>query len=169
MISVSVVGPESTGKTTLARSLSEHYNAVWVPEYARDYLTELPRPYDQSDLLSIASGQLKALNEGVKNANGLLLQDTDLMVIKIWSEVKYGSVNPWIQMQLEMNLPDFYLLTFYDIPYEEDPLRETPERRPELFDLYEAEVKKTGVPYQVVSGSHQDRLETAIRNINTIL
>ena len=101
MISVAVVGPESTGKTTLTQSLSAYYSAVWVQEYAREYLTDLDGPYDQSDLLSIAAGQIKSLNESAKKANGLLLQDTDLMVIKIWSEVKYGDVNPWIQMQLE--------------------------------------------------------------------
>ena len=169
MITVSIVGPESTGKTTLTKSLSEHYKTTWVPEYAREYLTNLGRNYDQRDLLSIASGQLKSFNESAKTANNLLLQDTDLLVVKIWSAVKYGNVNPWINMQFEMNLPDFYILTFYDIPYEEDPLRESPERRPELFDIYEEEVKKTGVPYEVVQGKPADRLDSAIRNINTIL
>ena len=169
MISVAVVGPESTGKTTLTKSLSEHYRATWVPEYSREYLTKLERPYDQSDLLSIASGHLKSTREAIKRANGLLLLDTDLMVIKIWSVVKYGTVNPWIEMQLEMNLPDYYILTFFDIPYEDDPLRESPEKRPELFDLYEAAVKKTGVPYTIVQGSHVNRLNEAIRTINTIL
>ena len=169
MISVAVVGPESTGKTTLTQSLSAYYSAVWVQEYAREYLTDLDGPYDQSDLLSIAAGQIKSLNESAKKANGLLLQDTDLMVIKIWSEVKYGDVNPWIQMQLELNLPDYYFLTFYDIPYEEDPLRESPKTRPELFDIYKKEVKKTGVPYTILKGSHRGRLANAIRIINTIL
>lgn len=169
MISVAVVGPESTGKTTLTKSLSEHFKSVWVKEYARDFLSNLGREYDQSDLLSIASGQLKALNEGAKQANGLVLQDTDLLVIKIWSQFKYGNVNPWIELQHDMNLPDFYILTFFDIPYEEDPLRETPEKRAELFEIYESELKKLSVPYFVVKGSHQERLKDAIHSINSIL
>jgi len=169
MISVAVVGPESTGKTTLTQSLSEHFKAVWVKEYARNFLENLGRPYEQADLLSIAAGQLKSLNEEARNANGLLLQDTDLMVIKIWSHYKYGNVNPWIDMQLGMNLPDYYILTYYDIPYEEDPLREHPEKRAELFDIYESELKKLPVPYVVVQGSPEKRLNDAIHSINTIL
>ena len=169
MISVAVVGPESTGKTTLTKALSVHYKTVWIPEFAREYLTNLGRPYDQSDLLKIASGQLKSCDNGAKRASRLLLQDTDLMVIKIWSEVKYGTVNPWIKMQMELNPPDYYFLTFYDIPYEEDPLRESSESRPQLFDLYEKEVKKIGIPYTILQGSLTERLTKAISTLNTIL
>ncbi len=168
MISIAIVGPESTGKTTLAQSLAKQFETVWVPEYSREYLNALDRPYNQTDLIEIASGQLRAEKKVRKKAKDLIFLDTDLFVIKVWSEFKYGNCDPWILQQLEMNKADFYLLTFFDVPYEDDPLRESPENRPELFDIYEKELKSHGVNFQVVQGSSQKRLEQAIENINRI-
>lgn len=169
MISIAVVGPESTGKTTLVESLAAHYKTIWVPEYAREYLNEREGHYDQSDLLKIAKGQLKLEKEYRKKAKGLIFLDTDLFVLKVWSQVKYGSCDPWIIQQLEMHQSDLYLLTFFDIPYEEDPLREHPEMRPELFDMYEHELKQYGVNYKVVQGDAHKRLQEAIKSINRII
>jgi NadR type nicotinamide-nucleotide adenylyltransferase len=169
MMTVSIVGPESTGKTTLAKSLAAHYNTSWVAEYAREYLNNLDRPYNQSDLLQIASGQLKASKEVRKKVGNLLIQDTDLYVIKVWSEFKYGNCDPYILQQLDMQHVDLYLLTFFDIPYEDDPLRENINERPELFDIYEKELKASGVPYVVVQGDLSKRLKIAVRSINNLL
>ena len=169
MITVGIVGPESTGKTTLAKDLAANYNTVWVPEYAREFLTKLKRPYVEDDLIDIARGQLETERKLRKKAKDVLVLDTDLFVIKIWSEFKYGNCDPWILQQLEMNLASVYLLTHFDIPYEHDPLRETPEKRPELFDLYEMALKDAGVPYTVVQGDKNKRLDTAIQKINSII
>ncbi|MCO6359770.1 AAA family ATPase [Roseivirga pacifica] len=169
MITVSIIGPESTGKTTLAKSLAAHYETVWVEEYAREYLDSISRPYTQSDLLEIASGQLKKQKEGRKNANKLLVQDTDLYVIKVWSEFKYGSCDPYILQQLDMQFVDLYFLTFFDVPYQDDPQRENRNERPELFDIYEKELKKSGVPYVVLQGDHSKRMKEAISTINNLL
>lgn len=169
MISIAIVGPESTGKTTLTNSLAKHYKTEWVPEYSREYLNAIDRPYNQTDLIEIASGQLKAEKKGRKKAEDLVFLDTDLFVIKVWSEFKYGNCDPWILQQLDMNKADLYLLTFFDVPYEDDPLRESPQYRPQLFDIYEKELKAYGVNYKVIQGSTQKRLESAIQSINTIL
>ncbi|WP_286755171.1 ATP-binding protein [Roseivirga sp. UBA838] len=169
MITIAVVGPESTGKTTLTEALAAHYKTLWVPEYSREFLTNLNRPYIQNDLIAIAEGQLREERKYRKQVKDLLFLDTDLFVIKIWSEFKYGHCDPWILQQLSMNQASYYLLTYYDVPYEEDPLRESPENRPELFDLYEKALKEYGVAYEVVQGSFQKRLETAIQKINSIL
>lgn len=170
MLTVAVVGPESTGKTTLARSLAEHFKTPWVPEFAREYLTKLNRPYTQSDLLEIAKGQLKAENKLQSKANNrLLFLDTDLLVIKIWSEFKYGNCDPWIEQQLRLNQPSVYILTHFDIPYEEDPLRENPDERPELYDLYEEALQNSDSPYFIVQGNQQKRFDKAVKSINSIL
>lgn len=169
MLTVGIVGPESTGKTTLAQGLAKHFNTSWVPEFAREFLSELDRPYVKEDLVAIARGQMKLEKKLRKTAKNVLFLDTDLMVIKIWSEYKYGSCDPWILQQLNMNRPSIYFLTHFDIPYEEDPLRENPTTRPELFDLYEAALKKSGTPYFVLQGNQAKRLETAIQKINSIL
>lgn len=169
MLTVGIVGPESTGKTTLAKSLAENFKTLWVPEFAREFLTQLNRPYVQDDLISIARGQLQAEKQLRKKAKDLLILDTDLFVIKIWSEYKYGNCDPWILQQLSMNQAGFYFLTHYDMPYEEDSLRETPEKRPELFHMYEAALKESGSPYLVLKGDEDDRLETAVQRINSII
>lgn len=169
MLTVGIVGPESTGKTTLAKGLAEHFNSIWVPEYAREFLSELDRPYNQEDLISIAKGQLDAESKARRQAKDSLFLDTDLFVIKIWSEFKYGNCDPWILQQLSMNQANLYFLTHFDIPYEDDPLRETPEKRPELFHLYERALKESGVLYAVIQGDERERLETAIQKVNSIL
>lgn len=169
MLTVGIVGPESTGKTTLAKGLAEHFNSIWVPEYAREFLSDLDRPYNQEDLISIAKGQLDAERKARRQAKDSLFLDTDLFVIKIWSEFKYGNCDPWILQQLSMNQANLYFLTHFDIPYEEDPLRETPEKRPELFHLYERALKESGVLYAVIQGDERERLETAIQKVNSIL
>src|SRR5690606_40357439 len=87
---IAIVGPECTGKSELAAYLADHFNTVWVPEYARGYLDNLVRPYEEHDLLTIAHGQLRLETEWALSANGLLVCDTALLVIKIWSEFKYG-------------------------------------------------------------------------------
>ncbi|MBO3699372.1 ATP-binding protein [Fabibacter sp. E12] len=164
-----IVGPESTGKTTLAKSLANHFQTEWVKEYAREYLTELGRSYTQSDLVEIAKGQVASENRIKKKAKRLIFLDTDLLVIKIWSEFKYGSCDPWIEQQLAMNRADLYLLTDFDIPYEDDPLRESPNQRGELFEIYKKTLIDSGSNFHVVKGDHSERLEEAIGYINLIL
>ncbi len=169
MITISVVGPESTGKTDLAEALARHYNTNWVTEYSRKFLNALERPYEFKDLSDIAKGQAKLQNEAQKNGGDLVIFDTDLLVLKVWSEFKYGKVDPFILAQLSLQRPDLYILTYFDIPYEEDPLRENPTQRPELFDVYEKELKDMGAPYLVVQGDRQKRLQAAISQINNLL
>lgn len=169
MITVGIVGPESTGKTTLAKGLAEHFNTLWVPEYAREFLSDLDRPYEKKDLVAIAKGQLESERQYRKKAKDVLFLDTDLFVIKIWSEFKYGECDPWILQQLGMNKASVYLLTHFDMPYEPDPLRENPSQRPELFDLYEKALKEAGVLYAVIQGNKHKRMDTAIQKINSII
>ncbi|MFT6872066.1 MAG: NadR type nicotinamide-nucleotide adenylyltransferase [Roseivirga sp.] len=166
MILVAIVGPESTGKSTLTKSLSEYYQTIWSEEYAREYLTTLERPYEQSDLLEIAKGQLEIADKVKMKANSIVFHDTDLLVIKVWSEFKYGDCDPWIINQFELNKADLYLLTDTNIPYEEDPLRENPEQRRELFEIYEQELIKSKANYQVVKGDLSERVNQSITCIN---
>lgn len=119
MLKTIVTGPESSGKTTLCKALSEHFKIPFAEESAREYLHALNRDYNQKDLLEIAKGQLKA-------ENGIQLLDTDLITLKIWSEYKYGSCDNWIltQIQKQKSEKRFYLLCKPDIPWQKDPQRE---------------------------------------------
>jgi nicotinamide riboside kinase len=95
MQKIIITGPESTGKTTLAQQLAQHYQTVWVPEYSRDYIAQLNRSYEEDDLLEIAKGQVRREDEMVaKHTPDLLICDTSLLVIKVWSKVKYQRCHP---------------------------------------------------------------------------
>ena len=158
MHKIIVTGPESSGKTTLCKALSQHFHLTFSKEYARQYLNALNRDYNQNDLLKIAKGQLKA----EKNTP---LIDTDLITIKIWSVYKYGNCSKWILDQIEKQTLEkrFYLLCKPDIVWEKDPLRENAEDRMELFKLYKKELEDLGHDYYTVKG--ENRAENAISKI----
>ncbi len=163
-----ILGPESTGKSTLARQLAEHFNTEWVPEYARQYIDDLNRPYEEADLLEIAKGQIQLEDVKAQSTKGFLFCDTNLIVIKIWSDFKYGWTDPWIMESLKTRKYDHYLLMDIDLPWEPDPQREHPQQRRELFDLYKDYLESNQLPYEVVSGLKSDRFESALRIIGRL-
>ncbi len=165
LLKVAVTGPESTGKSILAQQLAEHFGTVWVPEYAREYIDKLHRPYKEEDILTIARGQLEREDIAAGTAEKLLFCDTELIVTKIWSEVKFGSCHPWILEQIVNRPYDLYLLCYIDIPWEEDPQREHPHFRKELFELYDSELRERGYPFAVIKGLGGERLGNALQAI----
>lgn len=171
MLKVVVIGPESTGKSTLSEQLAAHYQTVWVQEFARQYLEELPRPYEQQDLLTIAEGQLALEDKLATQANRLLVCDTDLHVIKVWSEHKYGTCDPRILEQIANRPYDLYLLTYIDIPWEEDPQREYPDpaMREYFYNIYKDLVVASGVPWLEIKGSFEERKSLAVAAVDNLL
>lgn len=165
---VAIVGPECTGKTDLARFLADYYHTAWVPEYARTYLETLGHPYRQNDLTTIAVGQVHHENLHAQLANRFLFCDTNLVVIKIWSEFKYNSCDPAIINLMQQQTYDLHLLTDIDLPWEDDPLREHPHKRQQLFDLYEAELKNSRTKFVVIRGDFTARRAAAIQAVEEI-
>jgi NadR type nicotinamide-nucleotide adenylyltransferase len=163
---VCVIGPECTGKTVLSETLAKQLNTVWVEEYARAYLNRLNQPYDEADLLKIAHGQLRMEDEWAVDANKVLVCDTNLIVIKVWSEFKYGHVDKGILDLIHERKYDLYLLTYIDIPWISDPLREHPDRREELYNIYLSEMKDQPVPFVEVKGNEQQRMKTALAAVD---
>lgn len=162
---IAITGPESTGKSMLAEQLAIHYQTVWVPEYAREYLELLVRPYEEKDIYLIARGQLSAESSKLQQAGTFLFCDTELLVTKIWSEVKYGRCHPWILETIENHPYELYLLCDIDLPWQYDPLREHPDDRQYLFDLYYNELKNRKYPFAVVHGTGTGRLQNAVQII----
>ena len=166
MLKIIVTGPESSGKTTLCKALSEHYNLPFTKEFAREYLTDLGKNYLQEDLLEIATGQLE--NEQLINNNQQIsLHDTDLITLKIWSDYKYGNCNNWILEQIEKQKVEnrFYLLCKPDLKWDYDPLRENPTNRNELLEIYKQELENLGHKFLIIKG--EDRNEQAIESLST--
>ena len=169
MKKIVLTGPESSGKTTLAAQLAEHFGTAWVPEFARQYLAGLGRPYTADDLLEIARGQMALEDELVGAAtNGLLFLDTSLEVLKIWSEVCFDRCHPEILELLQLRLPDHYLLCLPDLPWAADPQRENPGDRDALLDIYRKELTSLGVPISEVGGSGEVRFNNALNLVNAI-
>lgn len=168
-IKIAVVGPESTGKTELSKQLAEQYQTEWVPEVARTYLENLSRQYDYDDLGKIALQQVEAEEKLSKQTGELLICDTNLIVIKVWSDFKFGKTEPWIIEKIREQDYLIHLLMDIDMPWEYDPLREHPHKRKELFEIYVSELESFGIPYQIISGIGKRRLENAVRVIDEVL
>ena len=154
---IAITGPESSGKTTLTETLATKFNAISVPEFARNYLEEKNGIYTQEDLDIIAIGQAKSWEN---SKHKLLICDTELTIIKIWSEFKYKSCSETILKLYNQQKFDHYFLCFPDIPWEEDPLRENPNDREILFKIYLNELKKNNLPFTIISGNLETRLKT---------
>lgn len=159
---IALTGPESTGKSQLCKQLADYFNEPWVPEYSREYLTNLPDGYSYGDILSIAHGQFEREENQLKNADRYLFCDTDFTVTHIWCMVKYGKSHNWINNMAAKHPYDFTLLCDIDLPWEYDPLRENPDNRDYLFQLYLDELASRDVPFAVVSGTGKERLNNAI-------
>ena len=169
---VVILGPESTGKSTLSSALAQHFHTSWAVEYAREYIEQLDRSYIESDLLKIAKGQVATEESAIEKAsNGITFFDTNLFVIKVWSEHRFKNCHPWILEQIAQRPYDLYLLADVDMPWEYDPQREYPEleMRSYFFELYKSLAAESGVPSVVISGNEEERLKAAIVAIGKYL
>ena len=171
-----VTGPESSGKTLLAKELAERLELDWVPEFARYYVAHLGRPYIQKDLKTIYAGQQVWekwwLQKTASTSPTLpaLVCDTDWTVLRIWE--KYGYQTPSVLPAAhawESAGHTFYLLCSPDFPWQHDPLREHPEERWQLFELYRELLLERQLPHLVLRGNHKSRLEQAVREVRSQL
>ncbi len=162
---VCLTGAESTGKTTLATALASHYQAPLVPEAARRHLAP-NRPYGPEDVLAIAKEQMRLEAEALAGAPRLVVCDTDLLVIQIWWQVKFGSLPEKLAQALAERSPRAYLLTRPDIPWTPDPLRESGGERSDLHRRYQRALAGGSHPYREVGGDSDRRLAAARRQID---
>jgi HTH-type transcriptional repressor of NAD biosynthesis genes len=174
IVKVVLFGPESTGKTTLSKQLARHYNTVWTPEFAREYLQKKwnneRKTCEKEDLIPIAIGQMNLENKLGKKADKLLICDTDLLETKVYSEEFYGgTVDLKLSKAVAKNKYDLYLLTYIDTPWEEDDLRDRPEQRLEMFTAFENTLKKYKKNYILLKGDKETRLKNATEAIDKII
>jgi len=166
---VAVIGPECTGKSELSQFLAGRFKTSWVPEYARGYINNLVRPYAQHDLLAIAHWQIRVEDEWARDSKTVLICDTNLYVIKIWSEFKFGNCDEEILKHIATRKYDLYLLTYIDLPWEDDPQREHPDKREQLYQIYLKEMKNQPVPFVEIKGERELRRKTAIDAVENLL
>lgn len=166
LFKIAVVGPESTGKSVLAQALATHYDTVCVPEFARFYCEGLNRQYTLEDELAIFHGQNAIENILAPMAqNRMLISDTMILTVKIWCDHLFGSTPQVVLDALQKMDYDLYLLMDIDLPWEDDPLRDFPEDREYFMKIWQEELGKLGVKYQVINGLGKIRLKNAISAI----
>lgn len=169
MLKVAITGPESTGKSTISEKLAAHYGTVWVPEYARSYVSHLHKAYTLDDIEAIARGQLALEEELQQQANTILFADTDLLVLKIWSEHAFGHCPAWILEKLTQQSYNLCLLMGIDLPWEPDPQREHPHLRQFFYNWYKRELEQLEVPFVEVSGLEESRFALACQHVDNLL
>jgi NadR type nicotinamide-nucleotide adenylyltransferase len=165
-----ILGPESTGKSTLAEDLSNRFGEPWVPEFAREYLEKISRPYQYEDLVKIGEGQVALEDKLAEKAENYLFCDTDLRVIHIWSQHRFGKTDEWVLDEIGRRKYNMILLTDTDLPWTPDPLREYPdlEMRQYFFKKHLQLAQESGFPFLIVSGDQETRLQTAVKAIQKL-
>ena len=162
---IALLGPESTGKTTLCKQLAEHFKTVWVPEYSREYMEQLHRAYTLDDIEFCTKKQLEQENDLLSKANAFIFCDTELIVAKVWCEDVLKICPPWIEEEITKRKDDLYLLTYPDLPFTEDPVRENPLRREYFYELYKNELEKRSFIFDILTGLGNRRFENALNII----
>ena len=167
---IAVVGPESTGKSTMSAWLADHYNTIWVPEYARGYCEKLTAPPTWQDEINMFYGQVALEKEMSPLAkNGLLICDTTFITVKIWSDHIFGSSPKEVTDALSQHQYDLYLLLNIDMPWQDDPLRDFPTLREHFMEVWHKELKALNANYVLISGTGQQRYDSAVEAIDEFL
>ena len=194
LIKIAVIGPESTGKSTLCELLAQHYDTQWCPEFAREFLLTHGTDYTYDDLLYIAKGQLAMEDEYVASmVNGqwsirnnqiseshspftiqhspLLFIDTEMYVMKVWCEFVFDKCHKWVLEQIINRKYDLYLLCNTDLPWVKDELREYPDlkTRDKLYNIYKDIMINQSTPWVDINGDYDERLQKAVKAVDQLI
>jgi len=162
MFKVVVTGPESTGKTEICKFLAASFETEFIPEYAREYIASLNRPYAFKDVERIARVQIEQLRQKSEQKPPILFLDTYLIITKVWFREVYGIIPEWLDKSLADAGIDLFLLCYYDIDWIPDPVRENPgSRRVFLYESYRKEITQLGKPFEVIRGTGKERFSRA--------
>jgi NadR type nicotinamide-nucleotide adenylyltransferase len=166
---IAIVGPESTGKSTISQLLAKHYRVPWVPEYSRYYCAALTEECTLQDELNMFHGQI-ALEEAVLATaeTDFIICDTTFVTVKIWSDEIFGGTPQIVIDALAARSYDYYVLLDIDLPWQEDPLRDFPNMREHFMKIWHKELQALNANYVVVGGI-KNRLQNAINAIDTFL
>ena len=171
---ICVLGAESTGTTTMAQALAEHYNTVWVPEFGRMYAEAKTRarvqpPWRTEDFIYIANEQNRMEDQLARASNKIVIADTDSFATSIWHERCMGFISPEVDSISSGRSYNLYFLTDVDIPFVQDGTRDGESIRAAMHDRFKEELEKRGKPHVLLSGSHEARLRRAVQECDRVL
>jgi NadR type nicotinamide-nucleotide adenylyltransferase len=169
MFKIAIVGPESTGKSTMSAYLADYYHTVWVPEFARDYCAALTGPATMQDEVNMFYGQIALEKEYLPKANKILICDTTFITIKIWSDAFFDYTPQVVLDKLIKHSYDFYLLLNIDLPWQDDPLRNFPTQREYFMQVWHNELQALNANYITISGTGDDRYQNAVKAIDEFI
>lgn len=169
MLKICLFGPESTGKTTLARRLADHFQTAWVPEFAREFLLENGNVFTPAEVRPLADGQLLIQNAAISRANRVVFLDTDLLTNALYSQYCFGEIPDWLEKMAHENLPDFHFLLDTDLPWQADELRTHGNDRSAQMALWKWGLEHFGCRFELISGDHEVRFSKAVRLVNELL
>lgn len=159
---IAIVGPESTGKTSLTKQLASHFDTKLVPEFAREYCKDLHRNYTLEDEINIFHGQLASEKRIIKSAQkDFVFCDTMVLTVKVWCDHLFGSTPKQVLEGIAMQSYDLYLLMDIDLPWQEDELRDFPTLREHFMEIWHKELRALSADYKVVSGIGDQRFLNA--------
>lgn len=166
---VVVIGPECTGKTTLARDLAVHFAAAWSPEYARAHAEAKAAPLTAEDVEPIARGQMAAEDEAAARRGGLTVHDTDLVSTVVYADFYYGACPHWIVAASEARAADLYLLTAPDTPWESDRVRDRSGVRGALYVRFREALERLDASVVEIAGPWEERRRRALAAVGALL
>lgn len=166
---IAIVGPESTGKSTMSAYLAKHYNTVWVPEFAREYCEKLTDTPTWQDEINMFHGQVALEKELLPQANRILICDTTFITVKIWSDHTFGKSPQEVLDELPKHTYDLYLLLNIDLPWQEDPLRDFPHMREHFMSVWYKELDALNANYVLITGTGDHRYQNAVNAIDSFL
>lgn len=167
---ICLFGPESTGKSTLAKDLANHYNTAFVDEYAKRYIVNKNDDLVFSDLNIILEQQIKNEELAAVQAKGLLFCDSDALTTKIWSEYLFKKTSSYVDRMTQSAIKRYAhtLLLDIDVPWTNDIHRYAPDDRTSFFMNCEQALIASSRPYTVISGSWSARFDSAIKIIDKL-
>ncbi len=174
ILKIAIVGPESTGKSSMANYLANKFETIWVKEFAREYCENLKKDCTLEDEMNMFHGQLKLENSALlqiqkSKFSNLLFCDTTIITVKIWCEHVFGFCPEIVQQEFSNRKYDLYLLMKDDIPWVDDPLRNFPNERHYFFNRYEYLLNELNANYRIISGEGLIREENAKKEVEKFI
>jgi NadR type nicotinamide-nucleotide adenylyltransferase len=168
LLRVTLTGSESTGKTALAQRLARFYGTAWSKEFSREYAAHKGAPLVASDVEPIARGQMRLEDDAIRQAQGIVFFDTDLVSTVVYAEHYYGACPEWVVRTARERLADLYLLCDIDVAWIPDPQRDRPHAREEIHRAFENTLARFGARYTLLQGTWEEREARAVDAIDAL-